>query len=41
LIDVDKRGNVLNVLGIEMLEVSRQIPPKEIGRISTEMPVYT
>jgi uncharacterized protein YuzE len=38
LIDVDKKGNVL---GIEMLEVSRQIPKKEIGRISTEMPVYT
>jgi uncharacterized protein YuzE len=38
LIDVDKKGNVL---GIEILEVSRQIPKKEIGRISTEMPVYT
>jgi uncharacterized protein YuzE len=38
LIDVDKRGNVL---GIEILDVSRQIPKKEIGRISTEMPVYT
>jgi uncharacterized protein YuzE len=38
LIDVDKRGNVL---GIEMLDVSQQIPQKEIGRISTEMPVYT
>jgi uncharacterized protein YuzE len=38
LIDVDKKGNVL---GIEILEASRQIPKKEIGRISTEMPVYT
>ena len=37
LIDADKRGNVL---GIEMFDVSRQIPKKEIGRISTEMPVY-
>ena len=37
LIDVDKRGNVL---GIEMLDVSRQIPKKEIGVVSTEMPVY-
>ena len=38
LIDLDRRGNVL---GIEMLDVSRQVPKKEIGRISTEMPVYT
>jgi len=38
LIDVDKKGNVL---GIEMLDVSRQIPKKEIGVVSTEMPVYT
>jgi len=38
LIDIDRKGNVL---GIEMLDVSRQIPKKEIGRISTEMPVYT
>ena len=37
LIDVDKRGNVL---GIEILDVSHQIPKKEIGRIYTEMPVY-
>jgi uncharacterized protein YuzE len=37
LIDVDKRGNVL---GIEMLDVSHQIPKKEIGVVSTEMPVY-
>ena len=36
-IDVDKRGNVLV---IEMLDVSRQIPKKEIGVVSTEMPVY-
>jgi len=36
LVDVDKKG----VLGIEILEVSRQIPKKEIGKISTEMPVY-
>jgi uncharacterized protein YuzE len=35
LIDVDKRGNVL---GIEILDVSHQIPKKEIGRISAEMP---
>ena len=38
LVDVDRRGNVL---GIEMLDVSHQIPKKEIGMISTEMPVYT
>jgi len=37
LIDVDRKGNVL---GIEMLDVSHQIPKKEIGRIYTEMPVY-
>lgn len=37
LVDVDKKGGVL---GIEMLDVSRQIPKKEIGKISTEMPVY-
>ena len=37
LVDIDKRGNVL---GIEMLELSQQIPKKEIGKISTEMPVY-
>jgi len=37
LIDVDKKGNVL---GIEMLDVSHQIPKKEIGRIFTKMPVY-
>jgi len=38
LVDVDRRGNAL---GIEMLDVSHQIPKKEIGMISTEMPVYT
>lgn len=38
LIDVDKKGNIL---GIEMLDVSRQIPKKEIGRVYSEMPVYT
>jgi len=38
LIDVDKKGGVL---GIEILDVSHQIPKKEIGKISTEMPVYT
>jgi uncharacterized protein YuzE len=37
LIDLDKKGGVL---GIEMLDVSRQIPKKEIGKISSEMPVY-
>ena len=37
LVDVDKKGGVL---GIEILDVSRQIPKKEIGKISTEMPVY-
>jgi len=37
LIDVDKKGGVL---GIEILDVSRQIPKKEIGKISSEMPVY-
>ena len=37
LIDVDKKGDVL---GIEILGVSKQIPKKEIGKIYTEMPVY-
>jgi len=37
-VDVDEKGNVI---GIEMLDVSRQIPKKEIGKIYTEMPVYT
>jgi len=36
-VDVDKKGNVI---GIEMLDVSHQIPKKEIGKIYTEMPVY-
>lgn len=36
-VDVDKRGNVI---GIEMLDVSHQIPKKEIGKIYSEMPVY-
>jgi len=38
LIDLDKKGNVL---GVEMLDVSHQIPKKEIGRVYSEMPVYT
>lgn len=38
LIDVDKKENLL---GIEILGVSQQIPKKEIGRVSTEMPVYS
>jgi len=29
-----------NVIGIEMLDVSKQIPKEEIGRVYTEMPVY-
>jgi len=37
LVDLDKEGNVV---GIEMLGVSYQIPKKEIGRVYTEMPVY-
>jgi len=37
LIDMDRKGNVL---GIEMLDVSHQIPKKEIGKIYSEMPVY-
>lgn len=37
LVDVDKKGNLL---GIEILGVSQQIPKKEIGRIYSEMPVY-
>jgi len=36
-VDVDKKGGLI---GIEMLDVSRQIPKKEIGKIYTEMPVY-
>jgi len=38
LVDVDRKKNLL---GIEILGVSQQIPKKEIGRISTEMPVYS
>lgn len=38
LVDVDEKDNVL---GIEMIGVSQQIPKKEIGRVYTEMPVYT
>lgn len=37
LVDVDKKGNLI---GIEILGVSQQIPKKEIGRIYSEMPVY-
>lgn len=37
LIDVDKQGRIV---GIEILNASRQIPKKEIGKIYTEMPVY-
>jgi uncharacterized protein YuzE len=37
LIDVDKKGNAL---GIEMLGVSLQVPKKEIGKVSMEMPVF-
>lgn len=36
-VDIDKKGNVI---GIEMLDVSHQIPKKEIGKIYTDMPVY-
>jgi uncharacterized protein YuzE len=36
-VDVDKKGGVI---GAELLDVSRQIPKKEIGKIYTEMPVY-
>jgi len=38
LVDVDKKGSLL---GIELLEVSQQVPKKEIGRIYTEMPVFS
>jgi len=38
LVDVDKKNNLL---GIEILGVSKQIPKREIGKISTEMPVYS
>lgn len=36
-VDVDKKGNVI---GMEVLDISKQIPKKEIGKIYTEMPVY-
>lgn len=36
-VDVDQKGNVI---GIEMLDVSHQIPKKEIGKVYSEMPVY-
>lgn len=36
-VDIDKNGAVI---GIEMLDVSSQIPKKEIGKIVSEMPVY-
>jgi len=36
-VDVDTKGSVI---GIEMLDVSSQIPKKEIGKVYTEMPVY-
>ena len=36
-VDVDKKGNTI---GIELLDISQQIPKKEIGKIYTEMPVY-
>jgi len=37
LVDVDAKGSMI---GIEMLDVSSQIPKKEIGKVYTEMPVY-
>lgn len=37
LVDLDRSGNVL---GIELLDASRRIPKKEIGRVYSEMPVY-
>jgi uncharacterized protein YuzE len=37
LIDLDKKGNIL---GLEILSVSHQIPKKEIGKVYSEMPVY-
>jgi len=37
LVDMDGKGNVI---GIEMLGISKQVPKREIGRIYTEMPVY-
>ena len=37
LVDVDKSGKIL---GLEILDVSSQIPKKEIGKIQMEMPVF-
>jgi len=37
LVDVDRSGKLL---GIEMLDVSHQMPKKEIGKVCSEMPVY-
>jgi len=37
LVDVDKNNDLV---GIEMLGVSKQIPKAQIGKVSTEMPVY-
>lgn len=37
LIDIDKKGNALRT---EMLDVSQQIPKKEIGKTPTEISVY-
>lgn len=36
LVDVDKEGNII---GMEILNASRQIPKKEIGKVYTGMPV--
>jgi len=36
-VDVDKKGNII---GIELLEISKQVPQKEINKISMEMPVF-
>jgi len=38
LVDIDKKGNIV---GIEILGVSEQIPQKEFSKFSMEMPVYT
>lgn len=37
LLDLDKEGNVL---GMELLVVSLQIPKREIGKIHFEAPAY-
>ena len=36
-VDVDSNNDII---GIEMIGVSEQIPKHEIGRIETQMPVY-